>query len=140
MDRKEFIRKSLLLAGATVGTAVFFEACQKSNNSTPSNAAPTLDFTIDISTPQYKALQTNGNYVYSNSVIIARDNSGNFIALYDVCTHAGCTIQFDGRSQFPCPCHGSVFNSSGNVVTGPATTGVKKYNTSLTGTMLRIYG
>jgi cytochrome b6-f complex iron-sulfur subunit len=140
MDRKEFFKKSAALAFVAAGGAIFLEACQKSNSSPATSSAPTVDFTIDISKSPYTALQTNGNYLYDNNIIIARDNGGNFIALYDVCTHAGCTIQFNGTSQFPCPCHGSVFNSSGGVVNGPATTGVKKYNTSLAGTMLRIYG
>jgi cytochrome b6-f complex iron-sulfur subunit len=139
MDRKEFIKKSFFLAGAVAGGAVLLESCGK-QNSTPASSAPTLDFTIDISTSQYNALQHNGNYVYANSVIIARDNSGNFIALYDVCPHAGCVVQFNGTSQFPCPCHGSDFDNNGNVISGPAASGLKKYNTTLTGTMLRVYG
>jgi cytochrome b6-f complex iron-sulfur subunit len=139
MDRKDFIKKSMLLAGMVAGGAAFLESCSKQNSS-PASTAPTVDFTIDISTSQYNSLQHNGNYIYANSVIIARDNNGNFIALYDVCPHAGCTVQFNGASQFPCPCHGSNFDSSGNVIQGPATSGLKKYNTTLTGTMLRVYG
>jgi cytochrome b6-f complex iron-sulfur subunit len=139
MDRKEFILKSVLAVCGVAGGAMFIESCKKGSN-TPASTAPTLDFTIDISTLQYNALQTNGNYLYANSVIIARDHGGNFIALYDVCPHAGCMVQFNGTSQFPCPCHGSNFDSSGNVIAGPATSGLKKYNTSLAGTKLRIYG
>jgi len=140
MERRDFLRNTILAACGIAGAATVLESCKKNNNS--SNNAPTVDFTIDISTSQYSALKTNGGYVYYNqySIIIARDVSGNFIALYDVCPHAGCSIQFDGKASFPCPCHGSVFNESGSVVTGPATSGVKKYNTSLTGTSLRVYG
>jgi cytochrome b6-f complex iron-sulfur subunit len=139
MDRKEFLRKSVMLTlGAAAGSA-FLEACSK-QSSTPGSTAPTVDFTIDISSSQYNALQTNGGYLYSNNIIIARDSKGNFVALYSVCTHAGCTIGFDGTSQFPCPCHGSIFSESGSVVRGPAATAEKKYNTTLTGNMLRIYG
>jgi cytochrome b6-f complex iron-sulfur subunit len=141
MDRRDFLQKSLYLTVGMAGIASLVESCSKSNTQ-PSNSAPTVDFTIDISTSQYSALKTNGNYVYysADNIIIARDVAGNFIALYDVCPHASCTIQFDGKNTFPCPCHGSVFNESGNVTTGPATSGVKKYNTSLNGTQLRIYG
>lgn len=121
------------------GAAAFLESCKKKSNQ-PSSSAPSVDFTIDISSSQYNALQKNGSYVYDNNVIIARDSSGNFIALYDVCPHAGCTVQFDGSSRFPCPCHGSLFDSSGNVINGPATSGLKKYNTSLSGNMLHVYG
>ena len=138
MDRRDFDRKSIVLACGVAGASAFLEACSK-KGSTP--GAPTVDFTIDISSTQYNALQTDGGYIYSNNVIVARDSKGNFIALYDVCPHAGCTIQFSSRTNsFPCPCHGSFFDENGNVTQGPATSGVKKYNTTLTGNNLLIYG
>ena len=36
-----------------------------------------------------------------------------------VCTHLGCTVNLAGKG-FHCPCHGSVFNPNGAVVSGPA--------------------
>jgi cytochrome b6-f complex iron-sulfur subunit len=140
MDRRDFLQKSMYLAIGMAGVAALVESCGKSNSSQPS--APTVDFTIDISTSQYSALNTNGNYVYysASNIIIARDASGNFVALYDVCPHAGCTVQFNGSNKFPCPCHGSMFDENGNVITGPATSGLKKYTTSLSGTQLRVHG
>ena len=138
MDRRDFVKKSVILACGVAGASAFLEACSKKSSSTPS--APNVNFTIDISSSQYSALQTNGGYVYSNSLIIARDNKGDFVALYDVCPHAGCAVQFDGTSKFPCPCHGSLFDENGNVLQGPATSGLKKYNTSLSGTQLHVSG
>jgi len=139
MDRRDFLQKSIILSCGIAGASAFLEACKKSNNTT---TAPTVNFTIDIGSSQYSALQKNGGYVYysANNIIIAREHSGSFVALYDVCPHAGCTIQFDGSSKFPCPCHGSIFDDDGNVVQGPATSGVKKYSTSLNGTQLNVFG
>jgi cytochrome b6-f complex iron-sulfur subunit len=139
IDRRDFLQKSIYLVGGTVGAAWLLNACGKSNPS-PSASAPTVNFTIDISTSQYNSLQTNGNYLYTNNLIVARDNSGKFIALYDVCPHAGCNITFNGTNQFPCPCHGSLFDENGNVIQGPATTGVKKYTCTLVGTKLTVAG
>lgn len=42
-----------------------------------------------------------------------------FRAASAVCTHLGCTVNLVGKG-FHCPCHGSVFNENGAVVSGPA--------------------
>lgn len=50
--------------------------------------------------------------------------NGNFYAIGNSCTHAGCKLS-DGKLDGPnvkCPCHLSVFNvQTGAVVKGPAT-------------------
>jgi cytochrome b6-f complex iron-sulfur subunit len=43
----------------------------------------------------------------------------SFRAASAVCTHLGCTVNLAGAG-FHCPCHGSVFDQSGAVVSGPA--------------------
>lgn len=36
------------------------------------------------------------------------------------CTHLGCNVVWDtAHSNFHCPCHGAVFSSEGQVVSGP---------------------
>jgi thiosulfate dehydrogenase [quinone] large subunit len=54
--------------------------------------------------------------------IIIRRPNGDLVALSAVCTHAGCTVDYQG-GQVVCPCHGSVFDAqTGAVITGPAVT------------------
>ncbi len=43
----------------------------------------------------------------------------SFRAASAVCTHLGCTVNLAGNG-FHCPCHGSIFDRSGVVVSGPA--------------------
>ncbi len=49
--------------------------------------------------------------------LLRRGNT--YRCLSAVCTHLGCTVNRT-NSGFHCPCHGSVFNSDGNVESGPA--------------------
>lgn len=59
-----------------------------------------------------------------------RDSSGKFflinnedglLALYWKCPHLGCTVPWeDAQDQFVCPCHGSVYDRVGVLVSGPA--------------------
>ncbi len=36
------------------------------------------------------------------------------------CTHLGCKINKHSNNKLLCPCHGSAYNLSGEVITGPA--------------------
>jgi cytochrome b6-f complex iron-sulfur subunit len=46
-------------------------------------------------------------------------NPSGFSALSLVCTHLGCTV-VEKDNSFACPCHGSRYDSNGNVLRGPA--------------------
>jgi cytochrome b6-f complex iron-sulfur subunit len=46
-------------------------------------------------------------------------HGNRFHAVSAICTHLGCTVNLAGQG-FHCPCHGSVFNANGAVVSGPA--------------------
>jgi cytochrome b6-f complex iron-sulfur subunit len=43
-----------------------------------------------------------------------------FAALYQVCSHLGCLVRWDGDNQvYVCPCHGAKFAKDGTVISGP---------------------
>lgn len=59
--------------------------------------------------------------VRGRKVAAYRDGSGVVHALDPVCTHLGCLVQFNGAEKsWDCPCHGSRFDTRGDVITGPA--------------------
>lgn len=46
---------------------------------------------------------------------------GGFLALYQRCTHLGCTVPWEqSANQFVCPCHSSSFSIEGQVLNPPA--------------------
>jgi cytochrome b6-f complex iron-sulfur subunit len=134
MYRKQFL--SLLTVG-TAATAISASlvSCAQNNSLAPTN----VDFTIDLNNSTYAPLKTNGGSIYKGGVIVARSNSGAFLAFSQYCTHAGCTVNFNGVNAFDCYCHGSVFDSNGNPVQGPASSALNRYKTQLSGTMLHVY-
>ena len=50
----------------------------------------------------------------------ARTTQDGFVALTATCTHEGCTITGYQSQTYTCPCHGSQYNTSGQVLKGPA--------------------
>jgi cytochrome b6-f complex iron-sulfur subunit len=57
--------------------------------------------------------------VLANSpIVLGRDAQGLY-AMTIVCPHQGCYVAPQG-SELYCPCHGSLFDSNGNVLRGPA--------------------
>jgi len=145
MERKDFLTALGLSAGSLVISSCL-GACGKSDTGTPDPVTPTptpggkLDFTLDVATNS--EINTKG-WTIMNSVIIAK-NGSSYIALSSVCTHQGNPVTYNsGSNNFPCSltdaAHGSVFDSTGARVPGPATSALKKYSTTLTGSSLRVF-
>lgn len=52
---------------------------------------------------------------------LVRLADGGFLALSRTCTHLGCTVPWDEKTgRFACPCHASVFDIAGDVLSPPA--------------------
>lgn len=52
---------------------------------------------------------------------ISRLSEDQLIALYWRCPHLGCTVPFnEAEDLFVCPCHGSVYEKTGQNIAGPA--------------------
>ncbi|MBI1803424.1 MAG: Rieske 2Fe-2S domain-containing protein [Ignavibacteriae bacterium] len=137
MDRKEFL--SILGIGtAAIVCGTCMDGCKQEDAVV--NAPTNVDFTLDLSDPANSSLQSNGGYLYKNGVIVARTGSGAYIAVSMACTHQGTTVQYDlSNNRFHCPLHGSNFATDGTVINGPASSPLKKYNTTLSGTSLRVF-
>jgi len=61
------------------------------------------------------------SYVLDGHCYISRLPDGGFLALWQRCTHLGCTVPWrKDQHQFNCPCHSSLFNPQGEVIGGPA--------------------
>jgi cytochrome b6-f complex iron-sulfur subunit len=57
-------------------------------------------------------------YLADRKLFLYRDHQG-IRAVSAICTHLGCVIE-RGDDGFQCPCHGSVYNDLGEVISGAA--------------------
>ena len=115
------------------------EACTKHQQlpSTP------MDFTIDLTSPEYSKLQTQGNFVFVTKeidILIAYTINGEYIALAARCTHQGSLLAYYPSDKIFCSRHGALFATDGTVLQGPANAPLRKFSTSLNGNSLRVYG
>ncbi|WP_421380524.1 FAD-dependent oxidoreductase [Bacillus salacetis] len=56
-----------------------------------------------------------------------RNESGEITVVDTTCTHMGCELGWNNAEKsWDCPCHGSRFSSSGDVIEGPAVKPLKK--------------
>jgi cytochrome b6-f complex iron-sulfur subunit len=56
-----------------------------------------------------------------NKYFLVRAEDGGFLALSLICSHLGCSVQWDKtKNQFICPCHSSAYDKQGNVINSPA--------------------
>lgn len=148
-SRRKFIEKagaSLIIS--TLGAA-FFTSCVSSDDTNPNNSNPpgnsssgivisgttiTIDLTIQT------GLNTSGAWLLiQNAKTLVANVNGSFVALTAVCTHSGCSDNWTfSNSRFTCTCHGSVFDPSGRVLNGPATSPLTQYTARVSNNTLTI--
>jgi glycine/D-amino acid oxidase-like deaminating enzyme/nitrite reductase/ring-hydroxylating ferredoxin subunit len=62
-----------------------------------------------------------------HKVALYRDEQGALRRYSAVCPHLGCIVEWNELERtWDCPCHGSRFDTSGEVLNGPATTGLRR--------------
>ncbi len=59
--------------------------------------------------------------VEGQKVAVYRNDDGELIAISAKCTHMGCTVGWNSADKtWDCPCHGSRYTPTGEVLNGPA--------------------
>ena len=140
MERRKALQNIIMGTGTFFVLPAALVSCEKDDGPGDVNGNNGGDkIEVNMDEARYSGLLTTGGFVVVSDIIVANVGNNEFVALSSVCTHQGCTISYDsGNTNFPCPCHGSVFNTNGGVVNGPALTALKKYNVSRTGNTLFI--
>ncbi len=69
-----------------------------------------------------KPLEENSDWQNTSTsrVWVKRDTAG-IMALVATCTHLGCEVTYHpDKKEWLCPCHGSIYDSEGRPISGPA--------------------
>ena len=142
VSRRRFCAEACQVAScATLATLVSACGGGSSSPTSPSGAASMLGvlagrFTGSVVqvTAAGSALADAGGAVLVESTagvfLVARTSASTFSAIDAVCTHEGCTITGADSTTYVCPCHGSRYSRSGQVVGGPAKASLRQYATT----------
>jgi len=85
--------------------------------------AKTVDRTIDDLVPGTGGLVD----VDGKKVAAYKAEDGSVVALSPRCAHMGCTVDWNGVERtWDCPCHGSRYTKEGDLIQGPAKTGLER--------------
>jgi len=72
-------------------------------------------------------------------LIVAQPSQGCYLALWRICTHGACEVAWEPETdEVVCPCHGSRFSETGEVLEGPADRPLRAYPIARAGDALWI--
>jgi cytochrome b6-f complex iron-sulfur subunit len=70
---------------------------------------------------------------------LSRLQDGGFLALSRTCTHLGCTVPWvEKEMRFACPCHGSAFDITGDVINPPAPRALDIYPITIENRIIKV--
>ncbi|MDX2429779.1 MAG: Rieske 2Fe-2S domain-containing protein [Bacteroides sp.] len=112
MRRRQFIKKSAFVLAATSGVVAVISYFRQffpriAGEKRRITLGDSSRFPVDTFT-----------YLDQHKLFVYRDHEG-VRAVSAICTHLGCTLE-STTDGFECPCHGSCYNSKGEVLSGPA--------------------
>ena len=142
ISRTKFL-KSLGINGAALFAAVYctgsLVSCTNETASVnPTNPGGTALASIDLSTATYSKLNTKGNFVIVNNIVIANTSDGKFVAVPVTCSHEGQKQVTYKTSEFYCTAHGARFDNTGKGLNSTGSGGLKLYKVTQVGTVLTI--
>jgi Rieske Fe-S protein len=139
VSRREFLKTVVISGGAAVG-GFLLAGC-----GSPSGGNPSGGLTIDLTKAENQPLGTVGgtlalgaNTLDPQGLLLYRSSDSTMLAFSRKCTHMGCQVGEFQSGVSTCPCHGSQYDTGGNVVRGPSQSSLRKYTATLSGSIVTV--
>ena len=141
MERKELM-KSIGQGAALTLTFSCLSGCLEAENGMADKAlipdANGVLFSIDLNSSEGQTLKIPGDYIIKNTVVIAVNQQGKYVAATQVCSHKTLKQVIFRNDEFYCKEHGARFTQQGVGLNSDASKGLLIYPTQLQDQMLSI--
>jgi len=130
-------RRSVLLGVGALAGAGALAAC--SSPSTPTDTSGGGAPAGATSIPSSEVPVGGAKFLPDARTVVTQPKAGTFKAFDTTCPHQGCAVSSVQGDQLVCPCHQSHFAlATGDVVSGPAPTGLTPKTVSVSGSNLSV--
>lgn len=140
--RRKFLLNSTRLLVTVTSLAALSCACDPESSKKRQELAHLQmengNIILDLNKDPYRQLGTVGNGIKlqmgaaAKPLIVTRLSATEVAAFSSQCTHAGSEVSLPENGRIICGSgHGAVFDLRGNVLSGPATSSLERYETSL---------
>ncbi len=140
--RRKFLLNSTRLLVTVTSLAALSCACDPESSKKRQQLAHLQiengNIILDLDKNEYRQLGTVGNGIKlrmggeTKPLIVTRLSATEVAAFSSQCTHAGSEVYLPENGRIVCGSgHGAVFDLRGNVVSGPATSSLERYEASL---------
>lgn len=131
-----------LISAEILGKGILYDGIFKASRHQPlkaakdfikENADVAVEFVKGLFTAEIKEMESvlpgEAKIIVKDNhkIAVHRDRDGVLTATSAICTHMGCQVHFNNAEEtWDCPCHGSRFSKTGEVIEGPALKPLKR--------------
>lgn len=131
LSRRTFLRQASVLGACTccIGALSMLESCSTSTNVTATEKSVVEtpgQISILKSSVAGQSYMKLSSGKFNDPIFLNTNADGSYTAVLMNCTHKGCGLNAS-QGKFVCPCHGSEFDLSGQVLKGPAKTDLRTF-------------
>jgi len=137
LNRRTFVRAALGTVGACYAAAIGYPVYRYL--SSPVEKAAAEAAVTEVTLRDAEKLPKGSALMFkfgSKPTMLIHHPDGSWIALTAVCTHLGCTVQYQPeKSRIHCACHGGIYDpNTGANISGPPPKPLMRYNVKITET------
>lgn len=123
--RRSFLRS---LVGGGIGASILSFLYPVLNFVLPPKSSGSGPQSMEVDATGLKPNSGNVIQFGSQPAMLVRTEEGELRAFSAVCTHLGCTVNYDPNSKsIWCPCHNAAFDLHGRVIGGPPPAPLPEY-------------